>query len=219
MPTVVNSITGLGAVFVDQDLKTRVLRGAVKLAYRAALQHPNSRLVFQNMDDQAVFIESKILPGEETLVVKGSGVDTTEFAPQPFAAGDPVIVMASRMMWEKGVGEYVEAARRLRAQGVPARFLLLGDSDVQHHGMIPRAQLQAWNDEGTVEWLGYRSDMAAVFAEAHVVVLPSYYREGIPKVLIEAAAAGRLIITNGHTRLSRNRPRSREWDSRSQSRT
>lgn len=195
IPAAVNSVTGLGAVFVDQRPHMQALRGAVKLAYRAALQHPNARLIFQNPDDQAVFDQGDILPRERSVVVPGSGVDLNIFTPQPFPTGDPVVVLASRMMWEKGVGEFVEAARILKSEGVRARFQLAGDSDSHHHGSVPREQLQAWHDEGVIEWLGFRTDMPTVYAQATIACLPSYYREGVPKALIEAAACGRPIVT------------------------
>lgn len=195
VPAVVSAVTGLGSVFTDDRLTIRLLRGAATLAYRAALQHPNLKLIFQNSDDQADFEKSKLLPPGRSVVIPGSGVDTGEFTPQPFPPGVPVVLMPSRMMWEKGVGDFVEAARILKGEGVQARFVLAGAVSSDDRGSIPVEQLRAWTDEGVVEWQGFRADMARVFAESHVVCMPSYYREGIPKALIEAAACGRPIVT------------------------
>jgi len=122
-------------------------------------------------------------------------VDVEQFRPFPDPDGEMIVMMVSRMLWEKGVGEFVEAAYLMKSEGVRARFVLVGDSDTENLGMVPRAQLKAWNDEGTVEWWGHQNDMPAVLAQSHIVCLPSYYREGVPKSLIEAASCGRPIVT------------------------
>ena len=105
------------------------------------------------------------------------------------------MILASRLLWDKGVGEFVDAARQLKQQGVSARFVLVGEGDSENPAAIPDHQLQAWHEQGAVEWWGRREDMPKVLAGSHIVCLPSAYGEGVPKVLIEAAACGRPIVT------------------------
>jgi glycosyltransferase involved in cell wall biosynthesis len=191
---VISSVTGLGYIFISQDLKARLLRGGVKTAYRLALNHPNIGVLFQNEDDQCTFIEQKLVKEINTSVIKGSGVDTEKFYATSEPDGVPVVVLPSRMLWDKGVGEFVEAARQVHTVGIQARFVLAGDPDPDNPAAISNDQLQKWHDEGVVKWIGWQSDMADVLRRSHIVCLPSY-REGIPKALIEAAASGRPIIT------------------------
>ncbi len=193
---VVNAISGMGHVFADRDGRgRRVLRRAVGAGYRAALQHPHMRVIFQNRDARSDFLARGWVRASEVVMIRGSGVDVAEFAP-PAAPpqGPPVVVLPARMLRTKGVGEFVEAARALRAQGVGARFVLVGDPDPGNPASIPELQLRAWEAEGVVEYWGHRCDMPAVFAGAHVACLPSYL-EGLPKALIEAAACGLPIVT------------------------
>lgn len=193
--SMVSAITGLGFVFVNQGFKTQLLRLSVRMAYRFALAHWNSRVIFQNPDDRALFIERNFVKENRAVLIQGSGVDMSRFAPTPESEGTPLVVLVARMIWDKGVAEFVEAARRLGALGVKARFALVGDSDQGNFAAVPISQLIAWRDEGVVEWWGHQGDMPKVLAQAHVVCLPSFYGEGVPKSLIEAAASGRPIVT------------------------
>lgn len=195
VPAVVNAVTGLGYVFIARGFKSSLLRSAVKLGYKVALGHRNQRVIFQNPDDSALFLDAGIVTIRDTVLIKGSGVDTSIFTPLPEVRGTPLVVLASRMLWDKGVGEFVEAASMLRAKGVHARFALVGDTDPGNPSAIPVSQLDAWRKSGVVEWWGRCDDMPTVFAQSHVVCLPSAYGEGVPKVLIEAAACGRAIVT------------------------
>jgi glycosyltransferase involved in cell wall biosynthesis len=194
VPAVVNVLTGLGYLFTGNGRSVRFLRPLVMLACRVAFWHPNQRLVFQNPDDCAIFLRSGILPVEKTLLIKGSGVDTDRFSPRPEPPGPPVVMLASRMLWDKGVKEFVQAARTLRAAGFKARFVLVGDTDPGNPSAIPTERLRKWNERGFVEWWGPRSDMPEVLGQAHIVCLPSI-REGLPRILIEAAACGRALVT------------------------
>jgi glycosyltransferase involved in cell wall biosynthesis len=192
---VVNAISGLGYLFINQHLGTRALRWTVKHVYRLALGHTNTRGIFQNPDDRDLFVRDGLITTASTVIIKGSGVDLKLFAPTPDPDNHPpLVVLASRLLWDKGVGEFVEAARQLKAQGLMARFALVGDLDPGNPASVPRPQLDAWINAGIVEWWGQRDDIPAVFAQAQVVCLPSY-REGLPKVLLEAAACGRPIVT------------------------
>ncbi|MFZ3059432.1 MAG: glycosyltransferase family 4 protein [Candidatus Methanoperedens sp.] len=194
VPAVVDAVTGLGYVFIARGFKLSLLRSAVKLGYKVALSHRNQRVIFQNPDDSALFLDAGIVTIRDTVLIKGSGVDTSIFTPLPEVRGTPLVVLASRMLWDKGVGEFVEAAKMLRAKGVHARFALVGDTDSGNPAAVSATQLETWKNPGEVEWYGKRDDMPAVFSKAHVVCLPSY-REGLPRALIEAAACGRAIVT------------------------
>ncbi len=193
LPAVVNTLTGLGHIFVNHGLKTKVLRALAKVALRLSLNHRNSVTIFQNPDDQALFIREGLVGEANTVLIKGSGVNITVFYPTAEHSGNPLVVLASRLLWSKGVGEFVGAARYLNNR-VAARFSLIGNSDPGNPEGIPDAQLQAWQKEGTIELWGWCHNIATVFNKANIVCLPSY-REGVPKVLIEAAACGRAIVT------------------------
>ncbi|MFQ5773404.1 MAG: glycosyltransferase family 4 protein [Kiloniellaceae bacterium] len=195
VPAVVNAVSGLGYVFVDRGWKAGVLRSAIKAAYRIALAQRNGRVIFQNLDDREEFAAQGLVNPDASVLIKGSGVDLARFAPKPEPEGVPLVMLASRMLRDKGVGEFVEAARVLRKKGARARFVLVGDTDAGNPAAIARDRLKAWRREGVVEWWGHREDMPGVLAQAHVVCLPSY-REGLPKILIEAAACGRPIVAS-----------------------
>ena len=194
VPAVVGLLTGLGYVFIAESRRALVMRKLVVLSCKVAFRHSNQRIVFQNPDDQGVFIQNKILPAAQTVLIKGSGVDVHTYVPTPEPEGVPVVVLASRMLRDKGVVEFVEAARELRESGVSARFVLVGDTDPGNPTAVSAEQLQAWADEGVIEWWGHQSDMRKVLSQSNIVCLPSL-REGVPKVLIEAAACGRAIVT------------------------
>jgi glycosyltransferase involved in cell wall biosynthesis len=194
IPAVVNTVTGLGFTFLADGTRASARRFLVKQGLRHAFRHSNQRIIFQNPEDQGEFLEAGIISEHDAILIKGAGVDVEVFKPVVESEGPPLVMLPSRMLWHKGVGEFVAAARALRANGVNARFALVGDTDPGNPAAVPRAQLETWGDSGIVEWWGWREDMSTVLARAHVVCLPSY-REGMPKVLIEAAAAGRPIVT------------------------
>ena len=194
VPAVVGLLTGLGYVFIAESRRAMVMRKLVVLSCKVAFRHGNQRIVFQNPDDQGVFIQNKILPAAQTVLIKGSGVDVHTYVPTPEPEGVPVVALASRMLRDKGVVEFVEAARELKAAGVSARFVLVGETDPGNPTAITAEQLRAWADEGVIEWWGHQNDMRKVLSQSNIVCLPSL-REGVPKVLIEAAACGRAIVT------------------------
>ncbi|MDD5473283.1 MAG: glycosyltransferase family 4 protein [Candidatus Methanoperedens sp.] len=194
VPAVVNAVSGLGYVFIAKGFKAELLRAVVKLGYRIAFSNMNQRIIFQNPEDIATFLKAGITVMQDTVLIKGSGVDTLLFTPQPEPEGIPLVILASRMLWDKGVGEFVEAAKTLRSEGIAIRFALIGDTDFGNPAAVPMEQLREWHNSGAVECWGRRADMPIIFAGANVVCLPSY-REGLPKVLIEAAACGRAIVT------------------------
>lgn len=187
------AISGLGHVFISKGIIAGLRLKVVRLIYRFAFRHPRLKVIFQNNDDMKTL--DYALKDEQSVLIPGSGVDPAEFNPTPICDEIPKIVLASRMLWTKGVGEFVEAARLLRKKSVQSRFILIGDPDPGNPKSISEKQLLRWVDSGDIEWWGRRDDIADIFYSAYAVCLPSY-REGLPKVLIEAAAAGKAIITN-----------------------
>lgn len=194
VPAVINTIPGLGYTFLGTGLRGRMLRFGVSFAYRLALADQRVRVIFQNPDDRKMFVERHLVPAGRAVLIRGSGVDVRAFSPSEEPEGVPVVLLASRLLWDKGVREFVEAARKLRGRGQACRFVLVGVPDKENPEAVPEATLRAWSAEGIVEWWGLRDDMPAVLRQAALVVLPSY-REGIPKILLEAAAGGRPIVT------------------------
>lgn len=188
---VINGVTGLGYVFGQGGAGRAALRWLAKAWYRRALAR--TQAVFDNEEDRQFFIANRLTGPERSHVVRSAGVDIEAYRPQPEPPGVPLIVFAGRMLWDKGIGELVEASRLLKAEGVRARLALVGRPDPGNPASISEDQLQAWHAEGAVEYWGWRGDMEKVLAGAHVFCLPSY-REGLPTTIIEAAACGRPVV-------------------------
>ncbi|MBX3328799.1 MAG: glycosyltransferase family 4 protein [Nitrospira sp.] len=191
VPAVINAFAGLGYTFMDG--RNRLLRWGMKTALRTVLSLGHSVVLVQNHDDQDRLVGEGVTPASRTRMIAGSGIDVAVYAVQPQPSGVPIVVLPARMLWDKGVGEFVEAARQLKRKDVHARFILVGRRDEHNPAAIPEIRLKEWMQEGVVEWWGHREDMPAVYAAAMLVVLPSY-REGLPKVLLEAAACGRAMV-------------------------
>jgi glycosyltransferase involved in cell wall biosynthesis len=193
VPRVIAALAGLGHAFASERTSARWLRPALLAAYRAALKQRSVRLIVQNPEDERFVLEEKLATPADVRVIRGSGVDTQLFRPRREPEGQPTFVLVARMLWDKGVGEFVDAASLLRQGDLQARFVLVGEADPENPAAITRAQLLRWHREGHVEWWGHRSDMPEVLSGAHVACLPSY-REGLPKTLLEAAACGLPLI-------------------------
>ncbi|OGO15693.1 MAG: hypothetical protein A2Z14_06575 [Chloroflexi bacterium RBG_16_48_8] len=191
---VVNSITGLGYLYVNPSKLAATAQVLIKPMYRIALSKPGSRVIFQNLRDRDYFVQQGLVKNDQTQVIPGSGVDPDKFRPGPEPAGEPVILMASRMLWDKGVRELVEAARLLKKRGFCGQVILAGAPDVGYPASVTEAQLNDWTKEGVVQWVGHCEDIATLMAKAHIVVLPSY-GEGLPRVLLEAGAAGKPVVS------------------------
>lgn len=190
---VINAPVGMGFVFSSASALARALRPVIMGVLRLCLATSRSQVVFENRDDLAAFVSSGTVPQERAHLIRGAGVDLQLFVPVPEPAGPVRILLPARMLLDKGVREFVTAARQLRQAGVRAEFLLAGGTD-SNPASIPEAQLQQWHDSGDVIWLGQVTDMAAVLRDVHIVCLPSY-REGLPKALLEALAAGRAVVS------------------------
>ena len=190
--SIINSITGLGFIFLDSKISTKVLRKIVSSLYKKALI--DTQVIFENPDDAALFLNYEFTNKQNTHVILGTGIDTDLFHPIPPPESTPLIVLPARMLWDKGVGEFVKAAEILKNKGLDARFALVGRKDDGNPSSISYEQLSQWQKEGYVEWWGWQEDIATVFSISDIVCLPSY-REGLPKTLIEAAACARPIVT------------------------
>jgi len=193
VPAVINAFGGMGYLFVSDQLKSKMLRPLVMAAFRLILDRPNTRVIFQNLDDRDLFIKHSIIKPAGSVIIRGSGVDIDRFVPTAELEGTPVVLLASRLLWDKGIREFAEAARFLKESGVKARFVLVGDPDPGNPASVPGEFIARCQDQGVLEWWGQQEDMVSVFRQCHVVCLPSY-REGLPKVLLEAASSARPIV-------------------------
>ncbi|WP_313067998.1 glycosyltransferase family 4 protein [Achromobacter animicus] len=195
VPGMVAAISGLGFVFLSNSLKMRLVRAVVARLYRVALGHPNSRVIFQNANDRDLLKSLGAVREDQVVIIRGAGVNLDAYRPTPEPPAPPVVVtMVARLLRDKGVQEFVQAAKLLRERGVPVTMQLVGGLDAGNPTSATQADVDAWQQDGCVQALGERSDVAALYAAAHIAVLPSY-REGLPKSLIEAAACGRAVVT------------------------
>lgn len=194
-PAIVNGVTGLGYLFTDGALKIRALRKSVLCALWVLRQGRHQTYLFQNPDDRHLFQKNGVADSSNSVLIKGSGVETEQFRQRPEPSGTQIVLFPARMLWHKGVQEFVDAARIVRRSGQDARFVMVGDTDSDNPAGVSAEQLEQWVNEGVIEWWGYQESMPDVFAQSRIVCLPSKYREGVPKVLIEAASCGRPIVT------------------------
>jgi glycosyltransferase involved in cell wall biosynthesis len=192
VPAVINSITGLGYVFMSRQPRARLANAVAGYLYRKAFANPGAVAIFENESDRQFFLKQGFLREEQTQSIASVGVDTEWFVPQPLPSGAPVVILAGRMLKDKGVETFVEAARLIGTQA-GARFTLVGRPDPGNPTSIPEGQITQWVQQGVVEWWGWQDDMQRVYAQSWVVVLPSL-GEGVPVVLLEAAASGRAVI-------------------------
>jgi glycosyltransferase involved in cell wall biosynthesis len=195
---IVGAVAGMGFVFASQQALARLLRPVVRTLLRIALGGRNCRLVLQNPDDRDALISSGIADPNRMRLIPSSGVDTKRFVPS-VKDKDPDrtknVLLAARLLWEKGIAEYVAAAKQLKKSGLKVEFLLAGEPDAGNPNSVQAEQVDAWREEGVIRPLGHIEDMATLLREIDVMTLPSFYREGVPRSLIEAAAAGLPIIT------------------------
>jgi glycosyltransferase involved in cell wall biosynthesis len=189
---IVNAVSGLGFAFIGQESR-QVVSSLVKSAYRFALRRSDLKVIFQNRDDIEIFVDAGIIDPRQAVLIRGSGVDLDAFAFSEEPVGPPTIVLPARMLRDKGVVEFVEAARLLRSRGTLGEFILAGKIDEANPACLRREELARFQREAGVQWLGHVTDMASLYRRAHIVCLPSY-REGLPKALLEACAVGRAIV-------------------------
>ncbi len=191
----VNALAGRGFVFTSERLFARLLRPLVQITLFYLLKHKNSRVIVQNESDRNFLTKKVGCAFTSIQLIRGAGVDLSLYNTQPPSVQPPLVVLIARMLWDKGVGDFIEAANRICGTGVQARFALIGIPDPDNPTSVSVSQLRTWHDEGKVEWWGYCSDIPAVLTMASIVCLPTFYGEGVPKALIEAMAGSRAIVT------------------------
>jgi len=208
IPIIINTIPGLGYVFTGTEKKRKVLRIIVSPLYRIAGKF-NNFMFFQNEDDRRLFINHKIINKDKTSIIPGSGVNTKHYSQGKinkkvierikkdikYKPNQIFILMASRMLYDKGIAELVECSERVKGIKPEVRFLLAGLLDPSNPAHIPLEVIENWQKENKIEYLGRRSDIRELIDLSDIIVLPSYYREGKPRFLLEAASMGKPIIT------------------------
>jgi len=193
IPRIINALGGMGYLFTNPRGLKAVLGKSVLRIFKWLWSTPAVHLIVQNPDDQKL-VASLISP-ERLHLIRGAGVNLSEFSAVPEPTSGPVIItMVARMLLDKGTAELVEAARLLKNRGIETQVQIAGDPDLQNPTRVPETLFAQWKREGVVEFLGHRTDVAALYQQSHIAVLPSY-REGLPKSLLEAAACGRPIVT------------------------
>jgi glycosyltransferase involved in cell wall biosynthesis len=186
---IVNNVSGLGTAFIKEGPVTEITKFLYRLAFKGS-----STVFFQNDEDREQFIGARIVTRAQASLLPGSGVDLERFSPAPLPTEKPFrFLLIARLVWDKGIREYVEAARLVRQQFPDVQFQILGPVDVDNRTAVPRATLNTWVAEGTIEHLGAAADVRPYLGRADCVVLPSY-REGLPRSLLEASAMARPII-------------------------
>ncbi len=191
----IHAVTGLGHVFISQSMRARILRPLVKGLLRLALRGKGSRLILQNPDDRALFLEHNLIGPERIHLIRGSGVDTERFAPvQRERKGKFRVLLAARLLWEKGIREYAEAAELLAHRSDKLEFLLAGATDPGNPSAVPKQEIRRWQESGLLTVLGHVENMQQLMTEVDLMVLPSW-REGTPRGLLEAASMALPIIT------------------------
>jgi len=191
---IINAVVGGGYVFTSISPLMRAIRPLVQKALKYLLNPPSSIVVFENRDDLADFVRAGQVRAENAVLIRGAGVDPVLYGERSANYSTPLVIVPARLLWDKGLGEFVEAARILRMGGIEARFALVGGADPGNRASIEPEVLKQWKEEAAVELWGFRTDMQRVLSEADIVCLPSY-REGLPKALLEAMAAGLPCVT------------------------
>ena len=191
---VIAAISGMGYVFINKGLIASIRKWTVKLLYNISLGHKNLRVICQNLNDLDDIQKATKLPNRSFTVIDGSGISLKNFQYTVDTNKIPKVIMASRMLKDKGVLEFVEAARIIKNANIQVSFILVGSPDPDNPSSITMSQIQDWTEKNILEFWGHQEDMNQILGQASIIVLPSY-REGFPKVLIEAAAVGRPVVT------------------------
>ena len=187
------ALGGLGFIFSSDKVLAKLLRPLIVMVLKFTFSGNKSRLIIQNIDDKRTLINLKVIRDEKIDLIKGAGVDMKIFSFIREPSQTPEVILPARLLWDKGVGEFVLAADILKKRGINAKFTLLGETDPQNPECIPDDQVEDWKKEGAVDVAGFQDDMAKCIQNCAVVCLPSY-REGLPKSLLEAASCGRPIV-------------------------
>jgi len=199
VPAVVSAVSGLGILFSSSDLKYRLIRLGIYPLFKLAFGHKNQIVIFQNSTDRQTLLNWKVLRLDKARLIRGSGVKLSSYPALPEPTNHPLVVsFAARLLKDKGVEVLANASRLLKSKKIDVHFWLIGEIDTGNKNSVTQQQLTDWENEGLVKVFGFRSDIANLFSKSNIIVLPSFYGEGLPKVLIEAAACGRAVITTDH---------------------
>jgi len=189
----VSAMGGIGFIFSSDSMKARLLRPLISRLLGWVINGYDTRFILQNDDDIASLTKLGVARSETVRRIKGSGVEIDDLIPSPLPKGTPIVILPARLLWDKGVAEFVRVAMRIKTKDIEARFVLVGDPDPQNPETISESQIQAWVKNGAVERWGRRDDMPVIYAQSSIVCLPSY-REGLPKVLLEGASCARPVV-------------------------
>lgn len=192
--SIVNAIVGMGYIFTSNRLVSRAVRPLIRLGFRLFLNPTGSKVVFENKDDLADFVQAGAVRKQDAVLIRGAGVEPRSYWLADDRDLPPLTTFVARLLWDKGVGDLVEAIRILKRRGVAGRFVFVGDADAGNPACIDAQTLAIWKKEGLAEFLGHRSDIPSLLSKSHIACLPSH-REGLPKSLLEAMAAGLPCVT------------------------
>ena len=192
---IVYAVSGLGHTFLAENISSSIRRFFIIILYRLALTNKNRMVIFQNPQDLTLLSKRCSLSSSEVIVINGSGVDLKKFTFSEVPKSNPTVLMASRLLISKGVYEFIDAAKMINKKGLKIKFQLVGKPDISNPLAIKEDEIKKWVSNGYIEYLGFREDLHQIIPKAHLVVLPSYYPEGLPKIICEAAACGRAVIT------------------------
>lgn len=194
VPAIVYAISGLGFIFTNTMLKAKILRLGIIPLYRLALSAKNKTVIVQNLDDLRILRQYVSIPELQTVLIPGSGVDLETFKFRSLALENKIVLMACRLLADKGIYEFHKSVLLLKEKYPNVRFVLVGGVDPDNPASLTQQELNEWVTNNDLEWWGHQTNMSKVLSQATIVVLPSY-REGMPKVLLEAQALGRPIVT------------------------
>lgn len=187
------NLGGLGYVFTSKSIKATLLRPLVKLLLKISLTGRRTKLILQNNDNIKVIKELNIVKGDDIRLVRGAGVEIDKFLPTPIPQTIPKIILPARLLWDKGIGEFIRVASKIKSRKIKALFQIVGDVDPHNPLSIPQSQINQWVGSGVVMHLGRKHDMNAIYKNASIICLPSY-NEGLPKALLEGASCGKPLV-------------------------
>lgn len=189
------ALAGLGYIFTSDRKRMKILRAILKLSFKILLKGNKTTLILQNPEDQNTILKQNIISKNRIRLIRGAGVDISKFYLSPILKGLPLIGLPSRMLWAKGINDFIHCAKEINKHKTQARFVLIGTPDKENPDAVPTEKLKEWQSAGIIEWWGYRSDMVDVYKQSTIICLPTIYGEGLPKTLLEAASCGRPIVT------------------------
>lgn len=189
------ALAGLGSIFTSRKIKLKITLVFLRFILRVLLKGEKTILILQNPEDRFSLLQQNIVTEDCIRIIRGAGVDINEYKPFPIPKGVPIIGLPSRMLWSKGIKDFVFCAKLINKDKINARFVLIGNPDVENPDAVPLKNLKEWDNTGVVEWWGFKKNMAEVYNKSTIICLPTTYGEGLPKTLLEAASCGRPIIT------------------------